>query len=90
MNVMTMFATVDVTGYPIVSGSKLLLKEINVTFIVINVINNPKDNVATITDRIAGNSVIVIPQNMVPKTIEMMLMVALVAKVKTTIAPISL
>ena len=83
-------ATVEIAGYTMVSGSKLLLKDMNVNFTVINVIRSPKDRVATITVKIAGKSPTDTPQNRVPKTIAMALIVALVARVKTTMAPINL
>ena len=85
-----MSATVEIAGYTIVSGSKLLLKEINVNFTVIKVISSPKDRVATMTVKMAGKSEIAMPQNKDPKTIAIALMVALVARVKTTMAPIKL
>ena len=77
-------------GYTIVSGSRLLLKDMNANFTVIKVIRSPKDRVATMTVKIAGKSVTVMPQNNVPKANAIALIVALVAKVKTTNAPINL
>jgi hypothetical protein len=62
----------------------------NVNFTVINVISKPKDRVATITVKIAGKTPTDTPQKRLPKTMAITLIVALVAKVKTTIAPIKL
>ena len=85
-----MSAIVEMAGYTIVSGSRLLLKDMNANFTVIKVIRSPKDSVATMTVKIAGKSVTVMPQNNVPKANAIALIVALVAKVKTTNAPINL
>ena len=90
MKVITISAIVEIAGKTITSGSRLLLKEMNMTFVVIRVVSKPKDMVATITVRIAEKSANVIPQNSVPKSMAITLMVALVVRVRTTIAPMSL
>jgi hypothetical protein len=61
--VMKMVATVDITGYTTTSGSKPLLNEIKATFMVTNKRTKTIAMVATTTDRIAGKSANVIPQN---------------------------
>ena len=90
ISVIMMSAVVEIAGKTISSGSRLFLNEMNITFVVIRVVTKPKNIVATMTIKIDGKSAEVIPQKRVPNSIAIPLIVVLVTRVRTTIAPIIL
>jgi hypothetical protein len=82
---MKMLADVAMTGYTMMSGSNPFLNETKATLMVTKENNRPIANVETVTERIDGKSVSLIPKNKLPKNNDMTLTVKLVIKVKTMI-----